>query len=175
MAKERVGLVTMKGQPLTLLGPELKVGDAAPPFSAVDREWKPISLSDFKGKVVLISAVPSVDTSVCSAQTRRFNEEAAKLPADVALVTISQDLPFALSRFCAAEGIDRIQVLSDHESDSFGLSYGVLVKGMRLLSRSVWVIGRKGRISYVQLVKELTTHPDYDRALQAARNAAAAK
>ena len=167
--KERAGLVTMKGEPLTLLGPALTVGDRAPDFTAVDRQWNVVSLDDFRGKVVLISAVPSVDTSVCAVQTRRFNEEAAGLPEGVVIVTISQDLPFALGRFCGAQGIDRIQVLSDHVEADFGLSYGVLIKGMRLLARSVFVVDAEGRIAYVQIVPELTEQPDYEAALNAVR------
>jgi len=171
MVLERKGLVTMKGGPLTLLGPKLSAGDAAPDFRVVDAAFQPVTLSDFKGQPVLISAVPSLDTTVCSLQTKRFNEEAAKL-AGVTVLTISQDLPFALGRFCGAEGIDRVKTVSDHVDAAFGTAYGVLIKGMRLLSRSVWVIGRDGRIAYVQLVPELTQHPDYAKALEAARKAA---
>jgi len=159
----------MRGKPLTLLGPELHVGDRAPDFAAVDRQWNKVRLRDFAGKVVLISAVPSVDTGVCSLQTKRFNEEVAVLPQDVAVVTVSQDLPFALSRFCAAEGVERIRTLSDHVQASFGKAYGVLIRGMRLLARSVFVVDAGGRIFYLQIVPELTEHPDYDAALAAAR------
>lgn len=169
MAKARRGVVTMRGKPLTLLGPELHVGDRAPDFAAVDRQWNKVRLRDFAGKVVLISAVPSVDTGVCSLQTKRFNEEVAVLPQDVAVVTVSQDLPFALSRFCAAEGVERIRTLSDHVQASFGKAYGVLIRGMRLLARSVFVVDAGGRIFYLQIVPELTEHPDYDAALAAAR------
>jgi thiol peroxidase len=172
MTEERKGVVTMQGNPLVLLGPQLAVGDRAPEFTAVDGEWSEVCLGDFRGKAVLISAVPSLDTGVCAAQTKRFNEEAASLPDDVAVITISQDLPFAQGRFCGAEGIDGIRVLSDHVEADFGLSYGVLIKGMRLLARSVWVVGKDGRIAYVQIVPELTDHPDYDAALEAARKAA---
>jgi len=169
MAEERTGLVTMKGEPVVLLGPSLKVGDAAPEFAAVDRGWQKVALSEFRGKVVLISAVPSVDTSVCSLQTRRFNEAAAALPPDAVVLAISQDLPFALGRFCGAEGIERLQVLSDHVDAEFGASYGVLIKGMRLLARSVFVIDKQGRIAYIELVPEITDHPDYEAALDAVR------
>ncbi len=173
MTEEREGVVTMKGDPLVLLGPQLEVGDEAPGFTAVDRGLQPVSLSDFAGRTVLISAVPSVDTSVCSLQTKRFNEEAAALPEDVAVVTISMDLPFALDRFCGAEGIDRIQVLSDHAQASFGGAYGVLVKGLRLLARSVFVIDADGRIAHAEIVPELTDHPDYEAALATVRQLAA--
>jgi thiol peroxidase len=172
MTQERDGLVTMQGSPLTLIGPELSVGDEAPDFTAMDRGLDGVGLSDLKGKVVLISAVPSVDTSVCSLQTQRFNEEAASLPDNVVVVTISQDLPFALDRFCGAEGIDKLHVLSDHANAEFGRAYGVLIKGLRLLARSVFVIGADGRISYMQIVPEVTDHPDYEAALEAARKAA---
>jgi thiol peroxidase len=175
MSEERSGTVTMGGDPITLCGPELHVGDAAPDFAAVDCQWGKVSLGDFAGKVLLVSAVPSVDTGVCSLQTRRFNDEAAELPEDVAVVAISQDLPFALDRFCGAEGVDRIQVLSDHVDADFGLSYGVLIKGMRLLARSVFVIDADGRIAYMEIVPELTDHPDYDAALGAVRQLAAAE
>jgi thiol peroxidase len=169
MPQERAGVVTMEGEPLTLLGPELGVGDAAPDFTAVDRDFSEVSLGDFAGQVVLISAVASVDTGVCAEQTRRFNEELAALPDGVAVLTISQDLPFALDRFCGAEGLDRIQVLSDHVEADFGLSYGVLIKGMRLLARSIFVVDAEGRLAHVEIVPELTDHPDYEAALGAVR------
>ncbi len=168
---ERKGVVTIHGNPLTLLGPELKVGDKAPAFEVVDGEFKPVRSADFAGKVMLISAVPSLDTPVCSLQTKRFNEEAAKLPKNVAVLTVSQDLPFAQSRFCAAEKVGGIKVLSDHVSRSFGLGWGVLIKENGLLARSVWVVGRDGKIAYVQTVPELTHEPDYSAALTAARRA----
>jgi len=173
MAQQHAGLVTLEGKPVTLLGTERQVGDEAPDFTVVDREWNQVHLRDFAGEVVLISAVPSIDTSVCSLQTQRFNEEAADLPDGVVTLTISQDLPFALDRFCGAEGVERIQVLSDHVYAEFGSRYGVLMEGMRLLSRSVWVVDKQGRIAYKELVPEITNHPDYDAALRAARKVAA--
>jgi thiol peroxidase len=172
MADERTGVVTFKGDPLTLLGPSRSVGDAAPPFQTVDGSFKPITLDDFKGRVLLVSAVPSLDTGVCAAQTRRFNDEAARLPDSVAVLTVSMDLPFAQARFCKAERVDKIKTVSDHIDRSFGLSYGVLVKGLGLLARSVWVIGTDGRIAYKQIVPEMTEHPDYEAALAAAKLAA---
>lgn len=172
---ERPGVVTMKGEPLTLLGPALKLADPAPAFSVRDSELNEVRLSEFAGQVVLVSAVPSVDTKVCAAQTRRFNEEAAGLPDNVAILTISMDLPFALGRFCAAEGIDRIRTLSDHAEASFGTAYGVLIKGLRLLARSIFVIDQKGEIAYMEIVPELTDHPDYGTALDAARRTAHGK
>ena len=169
MATERKGLVTMRGTPLVLQGTELRVGDQAPDFVVRDAQWRKVRLRDFKGKVILISAVPSLDTSVCSLQTKRFNEEAAHLPGDVEVLTVSQDLPFAQSRFCGAEGVQRIRVLSDHVEAKFGKAYGVLIKGMRLLARSVFVVDKDGRVAYVQIVPELTEHPDYEAALTVAR------
>jgi thiol peroxidase len=168
---ERKGIVTMKGEPLTLLGPNLSVGDAAPDFRVVDAGFQPVKLSDFKGQPLLISAVPSLDTSVCSLQTKRFNEEAAKLTG-VTVLTISQDLPFAQKRFCETEKIGNIRVLSDHVHREFGLHYGVLIKENALLARSIFVIGKDGKLRHVEIVPELTQHPDYDAALRAARGAA---
>ena len=169
---ERNGVVTARGNPLTLLGPELKVGQPAPAFEGVDGGFKPVKSSNFAGQVLLISAVPSLDTGVCAIQTKRFNEEAAKLPKDVVVLTISQDLPFAQARFCAAEKVGGIKVLSDHVSRSFGLGWGVLIKENGLLARSVWVVGRDGKIAYAQIVPELTQQPDYAAALAAACRAA---
>ena len=171
MMKERTGLVTMKGTPLTLLGSAAEVGKRAPDFRVVDAGFKPVRLSDFKGKVVLISAVPSLDTGVCSLQTKRFNEEAAKLPKDVQVITISMDLPFAQKRFCEAEKVKNIPVLSDTVWRELGQNYGVVIKDMGLLARSIFVVGKDGRITYAQVVPELTNHPDYDAALAAARAA----
>ncbi len=166
--KERKDRVTMKGAPLTLLGPELAVGDKAPEFQAVDASFGRIRLSDFAGKRLLISAVPSIDTGVCALQTKRFNEEAAKIKG-VVFLTISTDLPFAQKRFCDAEKIAGMKLLCDSVWQEFGRKYGILVKDMGLLSRSVFVIDENGVIAYVQIVKEITDHPDYDAALKAVR------
>lgn len=167
--------VTMKGNPLTLVGRQIKEGEAAPDFKVVDAGFKPVKLADFKGQVVLISAVPSLDTGVCSLQTKRFNEEAARLPTNVVVMTVSEDLPFAQKRFCEAEKVERIKVLSDSVWREFAAKYGILIQDMGLLARSVWVVGRNGTVAYRQIVPELTTHPDYDAALKAARDAAAVK
>jgi thiol peroxidase len=167
--EERTGVVTLQGNPLTLLGPDLTVGDAAPDFRVVDAQFGEVALRDFKGKTILISAVPSLDTPVCSIQTKRFNDAAEKLPASVVVLTISQDLPFAQARFCGAENIRKIKVLSDHVHREFGERFGVLIKENALLARSVWVVSPEGRITYRQVVPELTQEPDYDAALAAVK------
>ncbi|MBN2464477.1 thiol peroxidase [candidate division WOR-3 bacterium] len=167
--EERVGSVMFGGKPATLLGKELKVGDAAPDFTAVGNDLKPVKLSDFRGKVVVISAVPSLDTPVCDMETRRFNTEAAKLGPDVVILTVSMDLPFAQKRWCGAAGVDRVITLSDHREASFGTSYGVLLKDVRLLARCVFVVDRQGVIRYIQLVKDVGTEPDYAPVLEAVK------
>jgi thiol peroxidase len=167
---ERPGAVTFKGQPLTLVGPELKPGDKAPDFTIIDQSLQPASLKDYAGKVILLSVVPSLDTGICSAQTKRFNEEAAQLPEDVVILTVSMDLPFAQARFCGAENIDRVKVLSDHRDASFAQAYGTLVKELRLESRAIFVIDRDGTIRYVEYVPEIASHPNYDAALQAVKS-----
>ncbi|MFO7956424.1 MAG: thiol peroxidase [Candidatus Brocadiia bacterium] len=172
MAEKQQGTVTLEGNPVTLSGTQPQVGDEAPGFTVVDAEWNEVHLSDYAGKVILISAVPSVDTSVCSLQTQRFNEEAGDLPDNVVVLTISQDLPFALGRFCGAEGVDRIPVLSDHVYAEFGDCYGILIEGMRLLARSIWLVDEQSNIAYKELVPEITDHPDYEAALEAAREVA---
>lgn len=166
---ERSGAITMKGNPLTLVGQELKAGDTAPDVTLLDNELSPVQLSSFKGKVVVISSVPSLDTPVCDLETRKFNEEAANLGPDVQILTISMDLPFAQARWCAAEGIDRLTTLSDHRDASFGNAYGVLIKELRLLARCIFVVDKEGTIQYIQLVPELTSEPDYKSVLEAIR------
>jgi thiol peroxidase len=169
--QERKGVVTFKGNPMTLLGPEIKAGEKAPDFRVVDTALTPVSLSDFQGKVKIISAVPSLDTPVCDAETRRFNQEAAKLPGDVVVLTVSLDLPFAQKRWCAAAGIDKVRTLSDYQDRSFAAAYGVLIKELKLLSRSIFVVDAKDTVRYVQHVKEVTEEPDYAAALEAAAKA----
>jgi thioredoxin-dependent peroxiredoxin len=170
--EEHDGVVTMQGNPLTLLGGEVNIGDAAPAFQVVNGEFAPVQLADYAGKVVIISAVPSLDTGVCAAQTKRFNDELATLPDDVAVLTISMDLPFAQARFCQTEKVDRVTVLSDHVEHAFGKTYGVLVKGLGLLARSIFVVDRAGQVTHKQIASELTEHPNYDAALAAAKEAA---
>ncbi|MDR3603839.1 MAG: thiol peroxidase [Syntrophaceae bacterium] len=164
---ERKGLVTFKGNPLTLIGKEVKVGDAAPDFTALANDLSPISLSSFKGKPLIISSVPSLDTPVCDMSTRRFNQEATALGSDVTILTISMDLPFAQARWCGAAGVQNIMTLSDHRDASFGMAYGLLIKELRLLARAVFVIDKNGKIQYLQLVPEVAQEPDYDGALDA--------
>jgi len=164
---ERKGLVTLKGNPVTLVGKEVEVGDAAPDVTLVDNDLKEVALSSFRGKVVILSSVPSLDTPVCDTETRRFNEEAAKLGDGVAVLTISMDLPFAQKRWCGAHGIERVKTLSDHRDAAFGKAYGVLIKELRLLARAVFVVDSGGTICYVQLVKETSQEPDYGSVLAA--------
>jgi len=171
---ERPGAATMKGNPLTLIGPELKPGDTAPDFSTVDNSLKPVTLNDTGMNVRIFSVVPSLDTPVCDAQTKRFNEEAAKLP-DVDIITVSMDLPFAQKRWCGAFGIDKIKMLSDHRDGSFGTSYGTLIKDMRIESRAIFVVDQKNKIRHAEYVKEVADFPNYEAALSAAKSAAAAK
>lgn len=173
---ERKGVVTVRGKPVMLLGPDLQVGDKAPDFKAlscvtlIDQESKEVSMKDFAGKILLISATPSLDTPVCDLQARRLNQEAVTFPHNVAMINISMDLPFAARRFCATAGIENVEILSDHRDASFGLAYGVLIKELRLLARSVFVIDQKGIIRYKEIVPDTTKHPDYDRALEAVRS-----
>jgi thiol peroxidase len=168
---ERTGVVTFQGNPLVLLGPEVSVGSMAPDFRVVDGGFKPLRLSELRGRPVLISVVPSLDTPVCAAQTRRFGQEAVSLAKDVVLLTISMDLPFAQQRFCQAEKIGGVKVLSDVAWREFGLKYGLLVKDLGLLARAVFVVDRGGRMAYREIVPEMTSHPNYDRALAALKAA----
>jgi thiol peroxidase len=170
---ERAGATTLKGNPLTLVGPELKAGDQAPDFSLVDNSLKPVSLKDTGNHVRIISVVPSLDTPVCDAQTKRFNEEAARLPG-VDIITVSMDLPFAQKRWCGAFGVDHVKMLSDHKEGSFGTSYGTLIKELRIESRAIFVLDRNNQIRHAEYVKEVADFPNYDAALTAARNATAA-
>ena len=169
---ERPEAVTMRGNPLTLLGPELKVGDRAPDFSLVTNEMQPVTLADYKGMALALVSVPSLDTPVCAVDTRRFNAEAAKLDASVRILTISMDLPFAQKRWCGAMGIDTVETLSDHREASFGLNYGVLIKELRLLARAVFVVDREGILTHVELVREIADEPYYAGVLSSLARAA---
>jgi len=168
--EERTGLVTMKGKPLTLVGKEVKVGQKAPDAELVANDLSAVRLSSLcRGKVSIVTSVPSLDTPVCDLETRRFNEEAGKLGDDVIILTISMDLPFAQKRWCGAAGVKNVQTLSDHREAGFGKAYGVLIKESRLLARAVFVSDKQGVIRYVELVKELGTEPNYEAALNAAK------
>jgi len=166
--EKRTGVITFGGNPLTLVGTETKVGDKAPDFYALNSKLAPVKLSDFDGKVRIISVFPSIDTPVCAAQTRRFNVEAANL-GDVQILTVSCDLPFALGRFCAAEGIDKELTLSDHKELDFGLKYGFAIDELRLLARGIVVVDKEGVVQHVEYVKEIADEPDYETAIKVAR------
>ncbi|WP_088808869.1 MULTISPECIES: thiol peroxidase [unclassified Listeria] len=162
--------VTFKGNPVTLLGSEQKVGALAPDFTVLNRDLEPVTLHDFDGKVRIISVIPSIDTSVCSQQTRRFNEEASGLENTVVL-TISVDLPFAQKKWCASSGLEDVITLSDHRDLSFGEAYGVVMKELRLLARAVFVVDASGKIVYAEYVPEGTNHPNYEKAIESAKQA----
>jgi thiol peroxidase len=167
---ERVGAITMKGNPLTLTGHEVKVGDQAPDATLVANDLSEVKLSSFKGKKVILSVVPSLDTPVCDLQTKRFNQEASKLDG-VAVLTVSKDLPFAQKRWCGAAGASAVKTLSDYRGN-FGETYGVLIKGLSLLARSIFVINESGKVTYIQLVKEVASEPNYEEVLKAVKGEA---
>ena len=158
---ERTGIVTMKGNPMTLVGNEVNIGDRAPDFVVMDNDLSVVNFSSYRNKVCIISSVPSLDTPVCDLETKVFSEKASQLRTDVAILTISMDLPFAQKRWCAAAEVDRVQTLSDYRDASFGIAFGVLIKELRLLARAVFLVDKTGTIRYVQLVKEITNEPDY--------------
>lgn len=160
--------ITFKNNPVTLIGNEIKVGDQAPDFTVLTNDLSEVTLANTKGKIRLISVIPSIDTGVCDAQTRRFNEEAATLD-DVKVLTISVDLPFAQARWCGANGIKNVQTLSDHRDLSFGKAFGVHMKELRLLARAVFVIDENDKVTYVEYVSEATNHPNYEAAINAVK------
>ncbi|GAB6038532.1 thiol peroxidase [Fundidesulfovibrio butyratiphilus] len=166
---DRTGLVTMLGNPMTLTGTPVLVGKKAPDFALVDNDMAPKTLADYAGKVLIVSAVPSLDTPICDMETRRFNAEASKLGSDVMVLTVSMDLPFAQKRWCAAAGIDQVVTLSDYRDASFGQNWGVLIKELRLLARCVFVVAKDGTVKYMELVPEIASEPNYDAALEAAK------
>jgi thiol peroxidase len=172
MTIERPDAVKMKGNPMTLVGPRINVGDKAPDFSLRSQDLKPFTLDETKGKVRLFSVVPSLDTPVCDMQTRRFNEEAARLGDRVEIITVSMDLPFAQKRWCGAAGIDKVKVVSDYYDRSFGQAYGTLIKELHLECRALFVVDDKDVVRYVEYVPEVTSHPDYDSALAALKKLA---
>ncbi len=166
----RTNQITIKGNPLTLVGDELKVGDPAPDAVVLDNDLNPVNLSSFRGRVVVLVTVPSLDTPVCDIEARRFNDEAGKMGDDVEIITISMDLPFAQKRYCAAEGIENVKVVSDHRDAEVGMKYGVLLKELRLLARAIFVIDKEGIIKYIQIVNEVTDEPDYEGVLDAVKD-----
>lgn len=166
---EKIGAITVGGKPVTLVGDEVGMGSPAPNATLLDNALNTVQLSDYRGKIVVISSVGSLDTSVCDMQTRRFNNEAANLGDEVVILTISMDLPFAQKRWCGAAGVEQVVTLSDHREAAFGMAYGLLIKESRLLARAVLVLDREGIVRYCQLVKELGDEPDYEAALSAIR------
>ena len=170
---ERKGAVTFQGNPLTLLGEEIKVGQKAPGFSLLDSDLQEVSLDTFAGKIKLIASVPSLDTPVCDLEIKRFNEEAAKISGDVVVLFISMDLPFAQKRFCQSFDITKVKTLSDHKTANFGNNYGVLIKELRLLSRAIFVIDKSDVVSYSECVREIADQPNYEGALEALKKASA--
>ncbi|NQZ86093.1 MAG: thiol peroxidase [Colwellia sp.] len=163
--QQTTNLVTANNKFITLLGTQVDVGQKAPDFKVVNGNFAPVSLSEFSGKNVLISVVPSLDTGVCSVQTKRFNDEVTNLPQDIVMLTISNDLPFAQKRFCKIENIDKLEVLSDSVWRDFGKSYGLLIKDMGLLTRAIFIIDSSGMIAYKEIVADISKHPDYELAL----------
>ncbi|MCM1031226.1 MAG: thiol peroxidase [Oscillibacter sp.] len=159
--------ITMHGNRFALNGEIIQTGTQAPEFTAVDADLKPIKLSDYKGKIIVISSFPSIDTSVCSSQMHHFNQMAAQLGQDVVIIAISCDLPFALKRYCAAEGIEQVVTLSDYKDVEFGTRYGFLIPALRLLTRGVILIGKDNEVKYVEYVSEITQEPNYEKALEA--------
>jgi len=167
---ERPGATTLRGDPKTLIGPELKPGDQAPDFQAVDNNLRSVNLAGTGTHVRIFSVVPSLDTPVCDAQTKRFNEEAGKMP-DVDIYTVSMDLPFAQKRWCGAFGVDKVKMLSDHKDASFGSQYGTLIKELRIESRAIFVVDKNNTIRHAEYVREVADFPNYESALAAARAA----
>lgn len=172
---ERKGIVTKGGKPLTLMGAGLAVGDRAPDFTVLDRKGNEVKLSQYGRTVKVISVTPSLDTPVCDLQLRTFNAEASKLPMDVVVLNISMDLPYAIERFCTTAGIERVAALSDHRDASFGAAFGVLIKELRLLARSVFILDHENAVRYEEIVPDLSKAPDYERALRALQELTTAK
>jgi thiol peroxidase len=168
---ERANVITFKGGPLTLVGKEIKKGDKAPAFTLTANDLSDLKSDQYAGKVLVLSVVPSLDTPVCANQTRKFNEEAAKISSDAIILTVSMDLPFAQARFCGAAGIDRVVTASDYKHREFGPAYGVLIKELGLLGRAIFVVNKSGEVTHVEYVKEVTTEPNYDAALEAVKAA----
>ncbi|MFC1808935.1 thiol peroxidase [Candidatus Omnitrophota bacterium] len=163
--------VTFQGNHLTLEGSQIEVGKPAPAFTAVDGELKPVTLADFEGKVKVINTFPSIDTPVCNLQLKEFNKRATSLGEDVVIIAVSKDLPFALNRFCEANSIANVKVLSDYQESSLGLAYGLLIKELKLLTRSIVIVDKSNTIQYIQIVDEIANEPNYDEAMEALKAA----
>ncbi|CAD7289777.1 Thiol peroxidase [Campylobacter majalis] len=169
---KRTGEVTFQGGPLTILGDKIKVGDKAPDFTILANDLSPIKLSDYAGKVVVIAVFPSVDTPVCAMQLAKFNHEASSFSKDVQLLSVSVDLPFAIGRFCADKGIENAKTGSDHKDLDFGLKYGFVIEELRLLARGTIIVDKDGKIAYAEYVSEVTSEPDYAKALDVVKSLA---
>lgn len=167
--QERKGVITMKGKALTLMGNEIKLGQPIPDVEVIDNNLAPVKLSAFRGRVCIIASVPSLDTSVCDKETRKFNEQAGELGDNVVVLTISMDLPFAQKRWCGAAGIEYVKTFSDYRDASFGRAFGVLIKELRLLARAVFVLDEKGIVRYIQIVPEIAGEPDYEAVINAVK------
>jgi len=170
--EERAGLISMKGNPLTLMGKQPQIGEQAPDFELMDNDLSKVTLASLRGKICVLISVPSLDTPVCDIETRRFNEEAVNLGSDVSVIAISMDLPFAQKRWCGAAGVENVMTLSDYFDGSYGKSYGILIKELRLLARAIFVVDQEGMIQYTQLVKEVTDEPDYEDVIEAVKKLA---
>ena len=168
--KETPGAVTFEGSPLTLVGEGIDIGAKVPEITLIDNDLKPVKLSTYRGKVVILATVPSLDTPVCDAETRRFNQEAANLGDDVVILTVSRDLPFAQKRWCGAAGIDRVVTLSDYNQRELGTAFGLTVKELGLLARAVIILDREGVVRSIQLVGEITDEPDYEEVISEAKS-----
>ena len=166
---ERKGVITFKGGPLTLVGPELKVGQKAPDAVLTANDLSAVAISSYAGKTVVLSCVPSLDTPVCDIQTHKFNEKAGQMGGDVVILTVSMDLPFAQKRWCGAAGVDHVKTLSDYKTAQFAEAYGLLIKELHLVARAVIVLDKQQVVRYIQLVPEVSTEPDYDKVLQAVK------
>ena len=172
MDLERVGILKFGGNDVTVIGPDIQVGQQAPEFEVVTQEWSPFSgLKDTKGKVRIIGALPSLNTSVCDRETRRFNQEATGLDERIVILTVSMDLPFTLKNWCAAAGVDRVKTLSDHTNTDFGQKYGVLLKDLRFIRRAVFVVDQNDKVVYAAYMPTIGNEPDYPKVLEAAKQA----
>lgn len=167
--KENTGIIKFKGNPLTLLGEGVKVGDKALDFEVLDNNLNSVKTSDFLGKINILCTIPSLDTPVCDIEMKKFNDKAATLSSDVKIYAISMDLPFAQKRWCGANEVEGVKALSDHRDASFGISFGVLIKELRLLARAIFILDKDGIIKYKQIVEETTSEPDYKAVLEAVK------